>query len=414
MFMVIILPSLVLVVFSFLPAARVLIARELYGILVTDIIFILATFVIFFFPRIAFRVRAWLLIFSFYLIGAMLLFSVGTITGGHMWLLSSSIMAGLMLSFPALVLTVVLNALALVCIGSMLYWGGLSWPVENINEWVAAGGNFLFLNIITSLSVGFLLRGFLRVFHGEQRANAALHSEKSLTDKTNLHLSREIEERKKSEEKLQASEARYRLLAENASDIIWTLSLDSLRFTYLSPSVERITGYTVDECLQLDLEDILAPGSLERIMEQLAEELEKDRGEGADKNRIVETEIQQIRKDGSYVWTEISVRFIRDDNGNPVGVLGMTRDISERKKIEEEKENLIDELKLALKEIKTLRGIVPICAKCKKIRGDQGYWQQVEQYIQEHSEAKFSHSICPDCLKEVYPELADDMIDLDF
>ena len=63
------------------------------------------------------------------------------------------------------------------------------------------------------------------------------------------------------------------------------------------------------------------------------------------------------------------------------------------------------ELETALAEIKTLRGIIPICANCKKIRDDQGYWNQIESYIRDHSEAEFSHSICPDCARKLYPEL---------
>lgn len=63
----------------------------------------------------------------------------------------------------------------------------------------------------------------------------------------------------------------------------------------------------------------------------------------------------------------------------------------------------IEELRLAFDQIKTLRGIVPICANCKKIRDDQGYWNQVEVYIRDHSEAEFSHGICPDCMKKLYP-----------
>ena len=64
----------------------------------------------------------------------------------------------------------------------------------------------------------------------------------------------------------------------------------------------------------------------------------------------------------------------------------------------------IEELRQALNQIKTLRGIVPICANCKKIRDDRGYWNQVEVYVRDHTEAEFSHSICPDCMKELYPE----------
>ena len=74
-------------------------------------------------------------------------------------------------------------------------------------------------------------------------------------------------------------------------------------------------------------------------------------------------------------------------------------------KAEEERERLIRELEDALAEIKTLRGIIPICSSCKKIRDDEGYWHQVEVYIRDHSEAEFSHGICPECAKKLYPEI---------
>jgi CheY-like chemotaxis protein len=79
-----------------------------------------------------------------------------------------------------------------------------------------------------------------------------------------------------------------------------------------------------------------------------------------------------------------------------------------RHKAEEERERLIHELEDALAEIKTLRGILPICSSCKKIRDDEGYWNQLEAYIQEHSEAVFSHGLCPECGKKLYPEVFGD------
>lgn len=79
-------------------------------------------------------------------------------------------------------------------------------------------------------------------------------------------------------------------------------------------------------------------------------------------------------------------------------------DLTELKAAEKEREKLIEDLKTALDEIKTLRGIIPICANCKKIRDDKGYWNQIESYIQRHSDAEFSHGICPECVKKLYPE----------
>lgn len=76
----------------------------------------------------------------------------------------------------------------------------------------------------------------------------------------------------------------------------------------------------------------------------------------------------------------------------------------ERKRLEQEKESLIEELKTALAKVKALSGMLPICASCKKVRDDAGYWHQIESYISEHSETEFSHGVCPDCLMKLYPQ----------
>ncbi len=80
-------------------------------------------------------------------------------------------------------------------------------------------------------------------------------------------------------------------------------------------------------------------------------------------------------------------------------------DIAQQKQTEKEKERLISKLQKALDEVKTLSGLIPICAQCKKVRDDKGYWSQIESYIHEHSDADFSHGICPDCAEELYPDL---------
>jgi hypothetical protein len=75
------------------------------------------------------------------------------------------------------------------------------------------------------------------------------------------------------------------------------------------------------------------------------------------------------------------------------------------KQADKEKSVVIAELQKALKKVKTLSGFLPICASCKKIRDDQGYWNQIEAYISEHSEAEFSHGICPECAQKLYPDI---------
>jgi hypothetical protein len=78
-----------------------------------------------------------------------------------------------------------------------------------------------------------------------------------------------------------------------------------------------------------------------------------------------------------------------------------------RGRFERESHALIGQLETALSEVKTLKGLLPICAHCKKIRDDTGYWNQIESYLQEHADASFTHSVCPDCIQELYPEFAD-------
>ena len=92
----------------------------------------------------------------------------------------------------------------------------------------------------------------------------------------------------------------------------------------------------------------------------------------------------------------------RDETGRVSKLIGTLQDITDRKQGEQEREKLIIELQEAISKIKILSGMLPICSSCKKIRDDKGYWNQIEEYIMERSEAEFSHSICPECMKKVY------------
>jgi len=95
-----------------------------------------------------------------------------------------------------------------------------------------------------------------------------------------------------------------------------------------------------------------------------------------------------------------------DDNGELVGTVHMARDFTERQQAARENERLISELNRALADVKKLSGFLPICASCKKIRDDTGHWHHIETYIKEHSEAEFSHGLCPECSRKLYPYLS--------
>ena len=113
-------------------------------------------------------------------------------------------------------------------------------------------------------------------------------------------------------------------------------------------------------------------------------------------------ELNYIISDGSRVPFEYCVVPITGPDGeNWMCAIG--RDITERKQAERERDQYINELHQALEKVQTLSGLFPICSHCKKIRDDKGYWNQIEEYIEEHSAAEFSHSICNECAEKLYP-----------
>jgi PAS domain S-box-containing protein len=117
------------------------------------------------------------------------------------------------------------------------------------------------------------------------------------------------------------------------------------------------------------------------------------------------SELKITKKDGTEFYAQLESSPVKDEAGNCIALRSSLSDINERKQAEVERERLIIKLQEALDNIKTLKGLLPICANCKKIRDDNGYWNQIEAYIRNHSEAKFSHSICPVCAEKLYPEL---------
>lgn len=134
---------------------------------------------------------------------------------------------------------------------------------------------------------------------------------------------------------LQESEGKYRLLAEKMNDMVWTADR-GFNFTYVSPSVEKILGYTPQERLGRKSSSLMTPESAAKALDTFVTELQRDAEPGVDPDRSVLAEVEMIHKNGSRVWLEVNSTFVRDDAGNVIGAHGVSRDITERVGMREE------------------------------------------------------------------------------
>ncbi len=206
----------------------------------------------------------------------------------------------------------------------------------------------------------------------------------------------DITTRKQAEEALRNSEAKYRLLHQSMRDAFASCGLDGL-ITEFNDAYVNMIGYRPEELHEMNFRDI-TPEKWHAFEEEILGNQVLVKGY----SDIYEKEYR--RKDGTIFPVELRTTLLRDEAGNPSGLWAIVRDISERRRVEQERETLISELQQALSEIKTLSGLLPICASCKKIRDDKGYWNQIESYIVTHSDAQFSHGLCPECAQKLYPE----------
>ena len=207
----------------------------------------------------------------------------------------------------------------------------------------------------------------------------------------------DITERKHVEEALILERNLLRALIDNLPDYIYVKDLNR-RFLTANKAVARLMGGEFpDELFGKRDEDFYPEHASEKFC---ADEERVFRGDP-----IIDKEEPNIDKQGWRTEILTTKLPLRDGSGKIIGLVGISRDITELKIKEyalqltlKEKEKLVAELQEALEQVKALRGLLPICAWCKKIRNDKWYWEKLETYISTHSEAEFTHSICPECL----------------
>jgi PAS domain S-box-containing protein len=198
----------------------------------------------------------------------------------------------------------------------------------------------------------------------------------------------DITKLKLAEESARRNEQQFKDLADSISDVFFAVDLD-MSCTYWNKATEKLTGVKSRDAIGKPINEILPEISGVKI-----EALCKD---------AIGSRMTQMHT-GSFTFQEHE--YFLDISTYPAkhGISVFLKDVSDRVYAERERERLITELQDALVKVKTLSGLLPICAFCKKIRDDGGYWHQVESYIKEHSEANFSHGVCPECAHQHYPE----------
>ena len=239
---------------------------------------------------------------------------------------------------------------------------------------------------------------------------------------TYRELEKRVEEReqnerhsKRIENALSSSEKHYETLVYNIQAAVVVHSPDT-KIIASNPKAHELLGLTEDQMLGRDSIDpswhfLNADGEVLLPDQYPAVQVLSNRKELRDFTAGIRRPDKQ-----DLVWVSVSADPVFDDNQEIKQVVVTFMDITERKRIAEELQKSYDnleerveartaELREALADVRTLSGLLLICAECKNIRDDKGYWSQIESYISKHSNAEFSHSICPACVKKLYPNL---------
>ncbi len=204
---------------------------------------------------------------------------------------------------------------------------------------------------------------------------------------------RDISKRKKIETELNLNEKRFRGIYEHANVGMYRLRPDGT-VVLINPELTSMLRYggekeIIGRNFNFHFQD------LERRIEFY--------GALMDEGKVTGHEEEWSRRDGTIFFGRENAWAVYDEDGRLTFFDGIVEDITSRKQADEEREKLIEQLMNAKSEIKVLSGLLPICSSCKRIRDDQGQWAPIEQFIDEHSEAEFSHGICPECASKLFP-----------
>ena len=204
-------------------------------------------------------------------------------------------------------------------------------------------------------------------------------------------IARDITRQKRAEEALRQSEERFRVALESAPVVVFNQDLE-LRYTWIN---SPILAWAEQDWMGRTDAEIVGGQEGARLTAIKQEVLRSGQGTRAE---------IAVTFQGETHYFDLVVEPLRDAHGTLLGLTCSSSDITPTKKSLLERESLIAKLQEALEEVKLLSGLLSICASCKRIRNEREKWEPLETYVQSHSEAKFSHGVCPDCLRKLYPD----------
>ncbi len=208
------------------------------------------------------------------------------------------------------------------------------------------------------------------------------------------------EERRKAEAALAASREELNSIIKTVPDVIYRLNDDS-RISFISDAIRRY-GYEPEELLDTDIFNLIHREDRSNALYRVNERRTGTRSTQSFELRLLTKDKRSVPFEIFNISAQGLYRTHKPVESAFLGTQGIARDITERKKAEKEREKLFHELQEAMAEVKTLSGLLPICASCKKVRDDKGYWNQIEEYLETQADVSFSHGICPECLKDLY------------
>ena len=337
--------ALILSPAALLPAAAVSFQEHLWVLVIVDGAIYGATLCLFLFRRIRYEIRSAAAVLLVYLVGLNVCTEVGLFSGGPAYLFTCAILAALLIGLRAAVLAVAMNAVTMAVVGYLTATHRLPHThpfFPSLERALAAGASYVLLNAVSAISVAVLLRGLHQVTTRQTELTHELSREKDELIQTRHRLKAEIDERERSQKAMHQSEAQYRLLAESIDDVIFTLDME-MNYTYVSPAVEALQGWRPQELLGSNVSTTLPPESFRLAAETLQSQLSISEATG-DFHRSVVLELELLCKDGTTVWSEITAGFLLGDDARPVAILGVIRNITERLKVQQEREALQEQL----------------------------------------------------------------------